>query len=333
VSGIALVESLVEGSDHRLLVVGGRLMAAVRRDPPSVTGDGQSTLRQLIAAENHRRHTMDCNEDYRPYPVAIDADAEAWARRQGLALDDVPAAGRRVRARGAANFHAGGVPRDVLDSVHPEVRALAESVGHTIGIHALGIDFITPDVSRSWREVPCAVIEINQSPGIYVHGGSGVDTRPILDAMLEPVLDPARVGRVPTLVVLDDQTGAVGAKLVEALRGRLGVRGLGSVLPGATNVGELVLQVDSHSLHDKVGAIFANRDCERALICCTPQQVAEAGFPVGRCDIVAVRARLELGAELDALVRRCARQPMVVDPADAASVESACEAFSAEAKR
>lgn len=160
-----LVETFLRGDDHRLLVVGGRLVGAVKRVPPTVVGDGRRTIRKLI-----RRLNADPKRDgLRSYPIKLNASVELTLKRQGYTLDCIPEAGQRVALRSAANFSAGGSNIGVLEHIHPDNRTMAEAAAQTVGLDIAGIDFITPDISRPYWEVGGGIVEVNTHPGLRVH--------------------------------------------------------------------------------------------------------------------------------------------------------------------
>ncbi|QHE87168.1 Mur ligase family protein [Hydrogenophaga sp. BPS33] len=167
-SGRVLVEKHVEGADHRLLVVGGRLLVATRRLPGGVTGDGHHTVAQLLAKLNAdpRRGT-----DQRSLLKTIELDEEAATRlaEQGLNADSVVELGRFVTMRRTANISTGGTALDVTDQVHPDNRWLAERAARVVGLDIAGIDLLCPDIARSWRKVGGAICEVNAQPGFRPH--------------------------------------------------------------------------------------------------------------------------------------------------------------------
>ena len=119
-----VVERFVSGGDYRVLVVGGKVVAAARRHPPTVVGDGRSTVRQLVDRVNEDPRRC-CDHAGALSPVRIDEVALAVLAEQGLSPESVPAAGITVLLRQNANLSTGGTSEDVTDSVHPDVAARA----------------------------------------------------------------------------------------------------------------------------------------------------------------------------------------------------------------
>lgn len=165
--GTVVLERFVPGQDHRILVVGGRYVAAIRRHPASVIGDGRSSVRELIAQKNEvRRHN--------PYaghkPLSLAGDVPAHLAKAGLTAASVPARGQQVRLRGVSNIALGGDSEDVTDLVHPDFIALAETTWESLpGLAFCGIDLIAQDISLPVAGQPCAVIEVNANADVAMH--------------------------------------------------------------------------------------------------------------------------------------------------------------------
>lgn len=215
-----MVERFVEGDDYRLLVVDGRFVAAARRVPAHVIGDGRSTVAQLIEKLNlDPRRGM-------PFErllewVAIDAEAMSVLAQLGLTLEAIPALDRPVPLRRAANLSRGGTSIDATDLIHPDNRALAERVAQLIGLDVTGIDFLTPDIRTSWRNIPCAILEVNASPGLRPHLSAN-SQRDVLGPIIDSLFPKESASRVPTAGI----TGSVGktttCRMVAAILGHGG---------------------------------------------------------------------------------------------------------------
>jgi cyanophycin synthetase len=201
--GAVLVERWVEGDDYRLLVVGDRLVAAARRLPAQVVGDGARTVRQLVEEANRdpRRsegHATALSKLKLDDPVAVAVLAE-----QGLTPESVPDAGRVVLIRRNANLSTGGTAEDVTDAVHPEIAARAVEAARVVGLDIAGIDLLAQDVSRPLAEQSAAVVEVNAGPGLRMHLEPSSGTpRPVAEAIIDLVFPPgAGDGRIPIVAV------------------------------------------------------------------------------------------------------------------------------------
>jgi cyanophycin synthetase len=216
-----VVERFVMGGDYRVLVVGGRMVAAARRHPPIVIGDGVSTVRQLVdrVNEDPRR----CGDHATSLsPMVIDEVAVAVLREQGLTDQSVPDAGRSVLLRRNANLSTGGSAEDVTDIVHPEVAARAIEAARIVGLDVAGIDLVMDDVTKSLESQRGVVIEVNAAPGLRMHLEPTVGTpRNVGAAIVDSLFGPGDDGRIPTASV----TGTNGKTTVVRLISHLAATG------------------------------------------------------------------------------------------------------------
>lgn len=212
-----LVERFVPGSDHRLLVIGGKFVAALTRLPPAVVGDGKRTVEALINALN-----ADPDRDgFRLFKVTKDAELARQLARAGVSLGDVLAEGRTLVLRAAANVSTGGLPIDVTEQVHPDNREMAERAARGVGLDIAGIDFLTTDIGRSYREVGGGIVELNARPGLDIHVWPyGGKPRNVAGEVLKLSFPPETDGRIPTVAVAGDKgTGTTARTLDAILRG------------------------------------------------------------------------------------------------------------------
>ncbi len=156
-----LVESCFEGRDLRLVVIDFRLVAAAIREPPAVTGDGQSRVRDLIEQLSRRRQSATSGES----TVPLDAETERTVRAAGFSMDAVLPEGERLTVRRTANLHTGGTIHDVTDIVHPRLVEAAVAASRAIDIPVCGIDLMVEDPSRE----AYVFIEANERPGLANH--------------------------------------------------------------------------------------------------------------------------------------------------------------------
>jgi GNAT-family acetyltransferase (TIGR03103 family) len=156
-----LVESCFPGEDLRLVVIGFRLVAAALRKPPEVTGDGATSVRELIAHLSRRRAAATSGESQ----VPVDAETERCLAKAGYGLDDVLPEGTRVTVRRTANLHTGGTIHDVTGEVHPRLVEAAILAARAIDIPVCGIDLMVRDP----REPDYVFIEANERPGLANH--------------------------------------------------------------------------------------------------------------------------------------------------------------------
>ena len=216
-----VVERFVSGADYRVLVVGNRMVAAARRHPPTVVGDGAATVRQLVdrVNEDPRR----CGDHATSLsPMVIDEVATAVLREQGLTEQDVPSAGRSVLLRRNANLSTGGSAEDVTDVVHPDVAARAVEAARIIGLDVAGIDLVMQDITQSLEAQRGVVIEVNAAPGLRMHLEPTMGMpRNVGAAIVDSLFSPGDDGRIPTAAV----TGTNGKTTVVRLISHLATTG------------------------------------------------------------------------------------------------------------
>lgn len=195
-----IIEEQIDGDDHRLTVIGGRFVAAARRIPARLTGDGESAIRELVEQENLRRRRS-TQYPYWLVPFTLDDDALATLARQGHSEDSVPRAGEIVVFRSVANLSQGGLSEDVTDIVHPDVIRVAERAARLIGSDMAGVDILTTDISRPLTETGGAVLEVNNWPGLGPHYLIPTEPRDVAGALIDFLVPDEERGRIPTVAV------------------------------------------------------------------------------------------------------------------------------------
>ncbi len=199
--GQVMVEKYLSGHDYRLLVVGHRLVAAARREPPLVVGDGVHTVRQLVDQVNAdpRRGTGHATSLTR---IRFDDIAIGRLHAQGLQPESVPEKGRRVVLRNNANLSTGGTATDVTDEVHPEVAARAVAAARMVGVDICGVDVVCESVQRPLEEQNGGVVEINAAPGLRMHiSPSYGKGRDVGQAVIDIMFPEGDNGRIPVIAV------------------------------------------------------------------------------------------------------------------------------------
>lgn len=196
-----IVEKYAFGADYRLLVINNKLVAAARREPPQVIGDGRRTIAELVEEVNKdprrgEHHATSLSK------IPLDAIAIGVLSEQGLTAASVPAAGQVVLLRRNANLSTGGSATDVTDLVHPEVSARVIDGVRMVGLDIAGVDVIAQDISRPLEQQGGVIIEINAAPGLRMHlepsFGQG---RPVGEAIVNMMFPNNDNGRIPTVAV------------------------------------------------------------------------------------------------------------------------------------
>lgn len=201
ISSEVLVERYLPGHDYRLLVIGNQLIAAARRDPPQVIGDGVHTVRELVEQVNSDPRR---GEGHATSLTKIRFDEIAIARLavQELTAESIPPKGKRVVLRNNANLSTGGTATDVTDDVHPEFAARAVAAAQMIGLDICGVDVVCDSVLKPLEVQGGGIIEVNAAPGLRMHlqpsFGKG---RAVGEAIISTMFADGDNARIPVVAV------------------------------------------------------------------------------------------------------------------------------------
>ncbi|HEY2837518.1 MAG TPA: cyanophycin synthetase, partial [Pirellulales bacterium] len=196
-----LVETFAPGDDYRLLIIGGRLVAAARREPAQVVGDSIHTIVELIDRTNAdpRRgedHSTSLSK------IKLDAISLAVLDEQGFKPESTPPRGTRVLIRRNANLSTGGTATDVTDRVHPQVVARAIEAARIVGLDVAGIDVVATDIGRPLEDQAGVIVEVNAGPGLRMHiEPSAGSSQPVGPAIIDMLFAPGETGRIPVVGV------------------------------------------------------------------------------------------------------------------------------------
>ncbi|HRF28996.1 MAG TPA: cyanophycin synthetase [Azonexus sp.] len=208
-----LVERSIQGIEHRLLVIGGKLIAANRSDLITVTGDGKSTVLELIESQVNTDPRRGNTELHPLSIIRIDTAAQMELDRQKLTPDSVPAAGREVLIQRNAN-HA----FDCTDEVHPDTAAIASLAARVVGLDIAGIDLVCQDIAKPLLAQGGAIVEVNAGPSLLMHIKPGVGKpRPVGQAIVDNLFATNQSGRIPLVGVTGTHGKTAVARLIAHL--------------------------------------------------------------------------------------------------------------------
>ncbi|WP_309638467.1 cyanophycin synthetase [Methylibium sp.] len=210
-----LVERYVRGDEHRLLVVGGKVVAAARGQAAWVTGDGVANVAELVDAQINSDPRRGLTEDHPLNRLNAREDGVILLdlQRQGLTPDSVPAAGKRVLVQ-----RNGNVAIDCTDQVHPDVAHLVSLAARVVGLDVAGVDVVAEDIGKPLAAQGGAIVEVNAGPGLLSHlkpaeGSPRPVGRAIVDHLFPPTEHEAS-GRIPIVGVAGSRGTATIARLV-----------------------------------------------------------------------------------------------------------------------
>ena len=282
-----MVERFLPGHDFRLLVVGDQLVAAARREPPQVVGDGTHTIAQLVDIVNQdpRRGS---GHGTALTKVRLDDIALARIAAEGLAPDSVPAQGQRVVLRNNANLSTGGSATDVTDDVHPEIAARAVEAAQTIGLHICGVDVICETMLRPLEEQNGGIVEVNAAPGLRMHlAPSFGRPRNVGAPMVDALFPPGQDGRVPLVAVTGTNGKTTTTRLIAHLFTAHGWRTAMTNTDGVYVNGR---QIDSGDCSGPKSArnALAHPDTDAAVLECARGGLLREGLGFDRCQVAVV---------------------------------------------
>ncbi|MFT7133058.1 MAG: cyanophycin synthetase [Cyclobacteriaceae bacterium] len=196
-----IVESFIEGFDHRLLVVNGKLVAAAKRIPGHVVGDAKHTIEELVAIINQDPRRGVGHEKVLTQ-LEFDHQAHALLEKAGYTAATIPAQDEVVYLRSTANLSTGGTAIDVTDIIHPDNREMAERTIKAIGLDVGGVDFLTKDISESYRDAGGGICEVNAGPGFRMHVAPSEGTpRDVAGPVIDMLFPPGTPRRIPIAAV------------------------------------------------------------------------------------------------------------------------------------
>ena len=224
ISSDVIVEQYIPGHDFRMLVIGNQLVAAARRDPPRVIGDGVHTIRQLVDQVN----TDPLRGDGHATPltkIKFDDIALATLANQQFNAESVPEKGKRVLLRNNANLSTGGSATDVTDEVHPELAARIVTAAQMVGLDIAGVDLVAETVIKPMEEQRAGIVEINAAPGLRMHlSPSFGKARPVGEAIVSTMFAKDDNARIPVIAVAGTNGKTTTVRLTAHLLGASGLR-------------------------------------------------------------------------------------------------------------
>ena len=283
-----IVEEQLPGRDHRILVVDGQVVAVAERVPPKVVGDGRRSIADLVAEVNSDPRRGEGHEAVLTRIRLDDPPALDILARQDLTPESVPAEGREVLLRSAANLSAGGAAIDRTAEIHPDNAAIARRAALAIGLDVAGVDFLAPDISRSVRQTGGGVVEVNAAPGLRMHlAPSEGQPRDVAQPVIASLFPRGDRGRIPVLAV----TGTNGKSTVGRMLAHI-FSAQGRVV-GLTNTSGAYIGREQIAVLDASGPksarmVLRDPTVEVAVLECARGGILREGLAFDRCDVGAV---------------------------------------------
>lgn len=279
-----MVERFYRGSDHRVLVVNGQVVAVAERIPAHVVGDGRSTIQELID-ETNRDPRRGQGHDNVLTRIEVNRSTEQLLERYGHTLETVLAQGEICYLRATANLSTGGIAIDRTDAIHPENLWLAQRVVKIIGLDIAGIDIVTPDISKPLREVDGVIVEVNAAPGFRMHvqPSQGIP-RNVAEPVIDMLFPPGTPIRVPIVAVTGTNGKTTTTRLIAHIYKQTG-QVIGYTTTDGTYIGDYLVEPGDNTGPQSAGLILNDPTVEVAVLETARGGILRSGLAFDRCDV------------------------------------------------
>lgn len=283
--GAVIVESYIKGEDHRILVVGGKMIAAARRRPAHVEGDGKSTIQQLIDKENEDPRRGVGHENLLTQ-IIVDEQTMRLLEQAELTLDSVPAKGDIVYLKSTANISTGGTATDLTDEVHPEIKFAMERIGRIVGLDIIGIDMLAETLSKPLDQQSAGVVEVNAGPGFRMHMAPTHGTpRPVGEAVVDMLFpDPTDDGRIPITAITGTNGKTTTTRLITHILRQAG-NSVGMGCTGTIEIDNHVILRGDYSGPAAAHAVLREPTVEHAVLEVARGGIMRRGLGFDECDV------------------------------------------------
>jgi cyanophycin synthetase len=283
-----LVERFAPGVEHRVLVVGDRVVAVARIEPPHVAGDGVSSVAELVDRINRDPRRGDWGTRGPLYKLRLDEVAREVLAAQGHTPASVPPDGVGVLLRRTPPYLPnGGNLIDVTDRIHPSNAAHAVAAAQALQIPVAGLDVVAVDISKPLEEQGGVVVEVNVSPALWLHLAPWNDPpHPVGEEIVALLFPPGQDGRIPVAALVGaDPAPAAGhlTALLTLAGSRVGRAGAAEIV-----IGRRRWPPPAQTPQDRAGLVLMNPTVDVALLETNPRELVRAGFGNDRCDVALV---------------------------------------------
>jgi cyanophycin synthetase len=283
-SPVTIVESYISGNDFRVLVINHKFVAAAKRTPALVIGDGNSSIKQLIDKTNEDPRRGNEHENTLT-KIIIDEPLLKLLSDSGLDLDSVPTAGQTIFLKTTANLSTGGTAENVTESVHPFNQLLAERVSRIMNLDICGIDIIAHDLKTPINVSGGAVIEVNAAPGFRMHLAPTVGkpvnvAAPVLD-MLFP---EGKSSRMPIIAITGTNGKTTTTRLLAHMAKTAGFNVGYTTSDGVYINDELIFEGDCTG-PKSTEMVINDPSVDFAVLECARGGIVKSGLAFSNCDI------------------------------------------------
>ncbi len=287
-SGVIIVEKFIVGDDYRLLVINNKLVAAAKRTPAHVIGDGKSTIQELVDEVNKDPRRGYGHEKVLTQ-ITINDLTKTIIKEAGYKLDTVLKDGETLILKDTANLSTGGTATDVTDIVHPANVAMAERISKIIDLDICGIDVMTTDITKPLSETGGAVLEVNAGPGFRMHlapttGLPRNVAAPVIDKLFPKKGD---TGRIPIVAVTGTNGKTTTSRLIAHIAKMKGYR-VGYTTSDGVYIQNRLLMTGDCTGPTSAEFVLKDPTVNFAVLECARGGLLRAGLGFKKCDVAVV---------------------------------------------
>ena len=285
VSNKIIIENFIQGEDYRLLVINNVLVAAAKRTPAHVIGDGESTITQLVDEVNKDPRRGYGHENVLTQ-ITINELTKTILAAIGYTQDSIPLEGEVVVLKDTANLSTGGTAEDVTDIVHPSNVSMAERISKIIDLDICGIDIMTTDISQPLEETNGAVLEVNAGPGFRMHLAP---TKGLPRNVASPVVDKlfpqqGDTGRIPIIAVTGTNGKTTTTRLIAHMAKMRGFR-VGYTTSDGVYIQNRLLMKGDCTGPSSAEFVLKDPTVNFAVLECARGGLLRAGLGFKQCDV------------------------------------------------
>ena len=279
-----IVERYYKGSDHRILVINGKVAAVAERIPAHVVGDGRSTVEELIEIINQDPNRGDGHANVLT-KITIDKTALNVLEKQGYELTSILVHGEIAYLRATANLSTGGIAVDRTDEIHPENVWIAQRVAKLIGLDIAGIDVVTEDIRKPLKEVDGVIVEVNAAPGFRMHvAPSRGLPRNIAAPVIDMLFPPGTPSRVPILAITGTNGKTTTSRLISHICRQTG-KVVGFTTTDGVYIDDYLVEKGDNTGPYSASMILKDPTVEIAVLETARGGILRSGLAFNQCDV------------------------------------------------
>ncbi|NCS49224.1 MAG: cyanophycin synthetase [Microcystis aeruginosa BK11-02] len=279
-----IVERYYKGSDHRILVINGKVAAVAERIPAHVVGDGRSTIEELIEITNQDPNRGDGHANVLT-KITIDKTALNVLGKQGYELTSILEQGAIAYLRATANLSTGGIAVDRTDEIHPENVWIAQRVAKLIGLDIAGIDVVTDDIRKPLKEVDGVIVEVNAAPGFRMHvAPSRGLPRNIAAPVIDMLFPPGTPSRVPILAITGTNGKTTTSRLISHICRQTG-KVVGFTTTDGVYIDDYLVEKGDNTGPYSASMILKEPTVEIAVLETARGGILRSGLAFNQCDV------------------------------------------------